>query len=83
MLILIISEFQCYDRVRDIKGFRLNQKLQNSDHWFLRYFKLSETYNPDKTRRNPDKTADITADGRIYPDLIRVTRRRIETLPLP
>ena len=82
MLILIISKFQYYDHIHNIKGFRSNQKSQNSDHWFPRYFKLSEAYNPDKTRRKPDITADITEDRRVYPEFIRVTRTRIETLGL-
>ena len=81
MLILIISKFQYYDHVHNIKDFQSNQKSQNSNHWFPRYFKLSEAYKTDKTRRKPDITADITEDRRVYPDFIRVTRTRIETLP--
>jgi hypothetical protein len=43
----------------------------------LNYPKL---YNPDKISRNPDKTADLTADNRFYPDNIRINRTRIEAL---
>ncbi|PKK65931.1 hypothetical protein RhiirC2_754319, partial [Rhizophagus irregularis] len=51
--------------MRNVKHYQTCLKLLNSDHWFRKYFKLSENWQSGWIRRNPVQTADLI---RINPD---------------